>query len=69
MDVPLTELRKRDPKGIYKSYFEGKTKNVAGLDLKVHKPENPRWLFKFDKNLSIENIASKIINDLYKPKD
>ena len=30
LDIPLTELEKRDPKGIYRDAREGKIKNVAG---------------------------------------
>ena len=33
LKVPLSELRKRDPKGIYKRFDSGELKNVAGLDL------------------------------------
>ncbi len=35
IDTPLEELKKRDPKDIYKRFTSGKIKNVAGLDLKV----------------------------------
>ena len=34
LDIPLTELEKRDPKGIYRDAREGKIKNVYGFDLK-----------------------------------
>lgn len=33
--VPLEELRRRDPKGIYRRFDAGELNNVAGLDLPV----------------------------------
>lgn len=41
LNVPLTELRSRDPKGIYARYDAGETSHVAGLDLAVDWPQAP----------------------------
>ena len=38
LDIPISELKKRDPKGIYRKFSLGKITNVAGLDLKIQKP-------------------------------
>ena len=65
LEVPLDELRKRDPKGIYKKFKLGKLSNVAGLDLPVNEPDNPRWHFKYDQKLEPDRMAEIIINDLY----
>ncbi len=46
LSVPLAELRRRDPKHIYRKYQEGKLKNVAGLDLSVDIPESPDLLLE-----------------------
>ena len=64
--VPLKELRRRDPKGIYHRYDTGKLKNVAGLDLLVDEPKTPDWLFDFnlDKQYTVEYMANKIIKNL-----
>ncbi len=44
LKVPLSELKKRDPKGIYKRFFDGEISNVAGLDLEVDDPQNPDYI-------------------------
>jgi adenylylsulfate kinase-like enzyme len=49
IDTPIQELKMRDPKGIYKAFDQGKTNNVAGLDLPFTKPINP--------DITIENTA------------
>lgn len=40
IDVPVEDLIKRDPKGIYKKYFSGELIDVPGLDIDFPKPEN-----------------------------
>jgi cytidine diphosphoramidate kinase len=35
IETPLSELKKRDPKELYKNYDLGKIKHIAGLDLEV----------------------------------
>ena len=50
LDIPLTELEKRDPKGIYRDAREGKIKNVAGFDLTVEFPKNPDVVLKWNNN-------------------
>ena len=64
--VPLKELRRRDPKGIYHRYDTGKLKNVAGLDLLVDEPKTPDWLFDFnlDEEYTVKYMANKIIENL-----
>ena len=66
LKVPLKELRRRDPKKIYKLYDAGKLNNVAGLDLLVDEPKTPDWLFdfNFDKQYTVEYMANKIIKNL-----
>lgn len=41
LDVPISELRRRDPKKIYERYFTKRLRNVAGLDLPVDLPPSP----------------------------
>jgi len=41
MDVPLSVLKDRDPKGIYERFSKGEIRNVAGLDFEVDFPSNP----------------------------
>jgi glutamine kinase len=39
--VPLPELERRDPKGLYARARRGETKNVVGIDVQPEEPENP----------------------------
>jgi adenylylsulfate kinase-like enzyme len=49
LKVPLAELRRRDPKGIYRRYDAGEIADVAGLDLDVDEP--------YAANLVVENAS------------
>lgn len=51
IDVPVNELIKRDPKGIYKKYEQGLITDVVGMDIEFPVPENA--------DLVIKNIDSK----------
>ena len=59
--VPLYELRKRDPKGIYKNFDTGKLINVAGLDIDIDEHKSFDYIIKFksEQNLNLE--ANKLI--------
>lgn len=62
LDVPLKELIKRDPKGLYKQFREKKIKNMVGLDIKFDKPINPSFYIKWKKNLKPFDVSKKILN-------
>ena len=53
LNVPLDELRRRDPKKIYQRYDAGELINVAGLDLPVDEPFEPHITIDFAKNSSL----------------
>ena len=61
LDVPLKELIKRDPKGLYKSFFQKKIKNMVGLDIHYDKPLKPTLIIKWNKNLTAFKISKKIL--------
>jgi adenylylsulfate kinase len=61
LKVPLSELKKRDPKGIYKRFDSGELKNVAGLDLSVDEPNSPDILFSFEENLKVSTMTDEMI--------
>tara|TARA_B100000686_G_C16762994_1_gene959972 strand:- start:181 stop:720 length:540 start_codon:yes stop_codon:yes gene_type:complete len=63
LDVPMKELRARDPKGIYKRYDSGSLDNVAGLDLPIDKPIKPDLSILFDKKDSPEDNAVKVLRE------
>jgi len=62
LKVPLTELRRRDPKGIYRRFDAGETSNVAGLDLPIDEPENADWVVENGAEISVEILAENLIN-------
>ena len=61
LDVPIKELRKRDPKNLYKKFKNKEINNMVGLDLKFDKPNNPSLYIKWKKNLTAFKISKKII--------
>ncbi|WP_454255315.1 adenylyl-sulfate kinase [Pseudomonas sp. Marseille-Q8238] len=62
--VPLEELRRRDPKGIYKCFDAGELQHVAGLDLPIDEPEAADWNVVFDPQQSVTTLASELIKAL-----
>ncbi|MCB1562217.1 MAG: adenylyl-sulfate kinase [Alphaproteobacteria bacterium] len=64
LDVPLEELRKRDPKDIYKRADRGLLKDVAGLDLRVDIPPTPDIHYRWSPESSAHNAAEFIIDTL-----
>jgi cytidine diphosphoramidate kinase len=64
LNVPIEELRKRDPKGIYKRYFNGEIKDVAGLDISVDYPDNPHLKIDFTRDKT-PDVVSKIALDSF----
>jgi len=64
LDVPIEELERRDPKGMYKRFRNGEIQNVAGLDISVDLPETPWMNFNWrDGSFTPEDAASKIIEE------
>ncbi len=59
--VPFDELRRRDPKDIYKRFDEGKLQNVAGLDVAIEEPLFPDYLADFSVLETAESIAEQIV--------
>ena len=70
LDTPMSELKRRDSKGIYSKYEAGKIKNVTGLDLKIEKPTRPDLTISFESkkndNLDKLDILKKIKHKLLK---
>ena len=64
IDTPLDELKKRDPKDIYKRFTSGKIKNVAGLDLKVDFPVNPDVCLKWSSSKTIDSMFQELLNNI-----
>ncbi|HBB25804.1 MAG TPA: adenylyl-sulfate kinase [Bacteroidetes bacterium] len=61
LKVPIDELRRRDPKGIYRRFADGDVKNVAGLDLKVDEPARPDVIVDHADARTVEEAVDEII--------
>lgn len=61
LDVPIKELKKRDPKGLYKKFKEKKIKNMVGLDIKFDKPTKASLTIKWNKKLTAIQSSKKIL--------
>lgn len=62
--TPIAELRRRDPKGIYRKYDEGALKQIAGLDLPVDEPASPDWLVPYEAGKSAAQTALELFKHL-----
>ena len=63
LDVPMNELERRDPKGLYLKYKQGLIKNMVGLDLKAEFPQNPDFHFKWDNEQNLKHSCDRLFYD------
>jgi adenylylsulfate kinase-like enzyme len=68
MKVPVQELRRRDPKGIYRRFDRGELINVAGLDLPVDEPKAADWILDFVPEQTIDAMADALMGQLARRK-
>ena len=61
LDVPIHELKRRDPKDIYKNNLKKKIKHLYGIDLKFSKPKNPFLHIKWKKKMTKISILNQIL--------
>lgn len=61
LKVPLEELRRRDPKGIYRRFDSGDISEVAGLDVPIDEPLSADITIDHIPSQSTEQIADMII--------
>lgn len=66
LKVPIEELRRRDPKGIYRRFDAGELTHVAGLDLNVDEPEQADITLDFDPKRSAMELADDVFKVLSK---
>jgi len=64
LKVPVDELRRRDPKGIYRRFDAGELTDVAGLDLAIDEPEAADWVAEFAPGQTVDTLADKVLNIL-----
>ena len=65
IDVPLEELRRRDPKQIYKKAFGGKLKNVYGVDLPADYPKNPDIHLIWTPEKTVESMMNELLDKAF----
>jgi 3'-phosphoadenosine 5'-phosphosulfate synthase len=65
MDVPLTIVQERDPKGLYKKVAEGKLKGFTGVDDPYEPPEHPEIPLK-NQEMSVQEAVDVIMRKLVK---
>lgn len=64
LKVPLEEVRRRDPKGIYQRFDAGELEHIAGLDLDIDEPENPDVVVEFKPEKKVSEIANDLLSSL-----
>lgn len=64
LKVPVEELRRRDPKGIYRRFDAGELAHVVGLDVPVEEPEAPDCVVAFDPLQTVATVAEALIHML-----
>tara|TARA_B100000989_G_C19528294_1_gene468152 strand:+ start:590 stop:1126 length:537 start_codon:yes stop_codon:yes gene_type:complete len=69
LNVPVEELKRRDPKGIYKKFDQGQIKNVAGLDIDVDFPLEPHLQINFNKKNTPDMISKLALSSFLEFKN
>ena len=64
LKVPVEELRRRDPKGIYRRFDAGELTDVAGLDVPIDEPEAAHWVVKFESGRTVGVLTDELLNKL-----
>jgi adenylylsulfate kinase-like enzyme len=64
LKMPVVELRRRDPKGIYRRFDAGQLTHVAGLDLAIDEPESPDWVVEFVPERPVAQLTENLLNRL-----
>ncbi|MCB1733803.1 MAG: adenylyl-sulfate kinase [Gammaproteobacteria bacterium] len=64
LKVPVDELRRRDPKGIYRRFDAGELNNVAGFDLPIDEPVHADWVVEFEPGQRPSTVAEDLLSRL-----
>ena len=64
IDTPISELKNRDPKKLYRDVELGIVKNVAGIDLKIDIPSNPDIHLKWSDKSTIDSMFNELVNSI-----
>ena len=69
IDVPISELISRDPKGIYKKSIETNSKDIVGIDIPASYPEKLRIHYKWvegDNVLNMIEYCNQRLSEIYR---
>jgi adenylylsulfate kinase len=66
LKVPVEELRRRDPKSIYRRFDAGELVNVIGLDLSFDEPEAADLIFEFSPGQTVDAMVVELTDQLAK---
>lgn len=61
LKVDIAELRRRDPKGIYRRYDAGEIQNVAGLDMPIDEPKQPDLVIEYVPGLAPDAELERLL--------
>jgi cytidine diphosphoramidate kinase len=61
IDTPLSELKRRDPKNLYRDFELGKLNNVAGVDLQVDLPSQPDIHIKWSEKKTVIVMFNELL--------
>ena len=69
LNMPFDELRRRDPKGIYRRFDAGELTHVAGLDLPIDEPVAADWVVEFQPGRPVAVLAEELLHRLNGTKE
>ena len=62
LKVPAEELRRRDPKGIYRRFDAGELSNVAGFDLAIDEPDAADWVVNEHPMRTVSALVDELVS-------
>lgn len=69
LNVPMSELQRRDPKGLYRRAEMGEISNIAGIDLAVDYPLSADWEVEFSPERASISLAEELSEKLGVPRE
>ena len=70
IETPIDQLQKRDYKGLYRKFSEGKIKNVVGMDIEFIPPNSPDFIINnngaIGDLLTHAHFLSNLLKNSYK---
>jgi len=61
LKVPISELKRRDTKGIYKLFDSGQITNVVGIDIPIDEPINADFVYDFLVSPEFNKLSNTIM--------